>query len=189
MLESVFSEEALGIWTNSSLPADLQREAREFLATVGLPQDPSTFLFDKEFGRCGTDPNFPSSISEIPEGWENWLRIGAIGGDLVALDSGSGTVFSQPEGENRIELLNEDLESFAYFVYLIERERSHWDPARSEDEPFDPESVAVELRETMMRADPSPFEGREPGWSDAFDWETGKRMPTWDFILWQIHDA
>lgn len=194
MLTSVFPEDGLVTWSDSLLPADLQGPVREFLKTVGLPHVPASgFLLDEScrvgdvFRRCESLPDF-SEISEGPEGWGGWLLIGEIGGDLVVLAPASGAVFSLPEGEGRVELLNKDLESFVYFVYLIERARAQWDPAYAE-EPFDPEGVAISLRDSFKQVDPLPFEGHEPGWSDAFDWDAEERMPTWDFLLWQIYEG
>lgn len=49
---------------------------------------------------------------------ENWLVIGGIYEDGVALDPVSGMVYSLPDGEYRARPLNQSLDSFVYFLYF-----------------------------------------------------------------------
>lgn len=199
MMESAFDADTLVTWPDSKLPEDLQGPAREFLKEVGLPDDPASFFVLEDsalrdesssegFRRCATLPG-ASDREGMPDGWEDWLVLGEISVDAVVLDPRSGLVYSLPDGEDRVDPLNSSVESFASFLYLLESRRSEWDPYAS-DEPIDPESAVIALRETLEEADPLPFEGHEPGWSESFDWEgDGPRMPTWDFLLWQIYEG
>lgn len=199
MMESVFGAEALTTWPDSKLPEDLQGAPREFLKRVGLPND-SDSIFDLDdaplrdaansegFSRCASLTSF-SAYRGMPDGWENWLILGDIIDDTVVLDPRSGRVYSLPYSEYRAEPLNSSVESFASFLYLTDSRRSELDPFAS-DEPIEPRSAVMALREALVQADPLPFEGHEPGWSESFDWDDdGPRMPTWDFLLWQIYEG
>lgn len=126
----------------------------------------------------------------MPNGWENWLVIGEIFYDCVVLDPVSGIVYCLPDGEYRADPLNQSLDSFVYFVYLLELERPNYDFTVSDEIP-DSEGVAVSLRERMIRVDPLPFEGVEPSWSEVFDWEAedAPRMPAWDVVLSNVYES
>ncbi|NLU70857.1 hypothetical protein HCC30_26880 [Streptomyces sp. HNM0574] len=199
MMESAFEAEDLTVWPESKLPEDLQGAPREFLKEVGLPDDPASYfvlddalLQDEDspegFSRCASLAGF-SDYRGMPDGWENWLVLGEISVDVVALDPRSGVVYALPDGEYRADPLNSSVESFAGFLYVLEGRRSEWDPEAA-DEPIDPRSAVTALRESLQQVDALPFEGHEPGWSESFDWDgDGPRMPTWDFLLWQIHEG
>lgn len=199
MMTSVFGVENLKTWPESKLPGDLQGAPREFFKEIGLPDDPASFFLlddaarkdeasSEGFSRCASLAGFPR-YQGMPDGWADWLVLGEISVDAVALDPRSGMVYSLPDGEYRADPLNSSVESFAGFLYLIEGQRSEWDPEAA-DEPIDPRSAVKALRESLRQADPLPFEGHEPGWSESFDWDgAGPRMPTWDFLLWQIYEG
>ncbi|WP_254666720.1 SUKH-4 family immunity protein [Streptomyces sp. WMMB 714] len=199
MMESVFGAENLNTWPEPKLPEDLRSASREFLMEVGLPDDPASFfllddapLKDEDssegLSRCSSLAGF-SQYQGMPAEWAKWLVLGEIGVDPVVLDPCSGTVYSLPDGEYRADPLNSSVESFASFLYLLEGRRSEWDPEASE-EPIDPRSAVTALRESLEQADPLPFEGHEPGWSESFDQDDdGPRMPTWDFLLRQIYEG
>ncbi|MFF4601939.1 SUKH-4 family immunity protein [Streptomyces sp. NPDC001339] len=199
MMESVFPAEKLVTLDEEKLPAGLHEVARSLLVDTGLPDDRSSFfaidggLFEEgapgRLRRCAELSHF-SRYQDMPNGWADWLVIGEIHYDVVALDPKSGAVYCLPDGEYTAHLLNQSLDSFLFFLYLLERERPHYDYTVSDDIP-DPESVAVSLRERMMRADPLPFEGVEPAWSEEFDWEAedAPRMPTWDCVLSAVYET
>ncbi|MGX1849450.1 SUKH-4 family immunity protein [Streptomyces sp. NPDC055299] len=199
MMESVFPSEELVTLQEANLPHELNEAARTILTSVGLPDDRSSFFFvdgrltDEEpvgrFARCAELPHF-SQYKDMPEGWENWLVIGGIYEDGVALDPVSGMVYSLPDGEYRARPLNQSLESFVYFLYLLQFERPNFDFSVSE-EITDSEGVAVSLRERMIHVDPLPFEGVEPAWSEEFDWdaEGAPPLPAWDHVLWDVHES
>ncbi|NEY31207.1 hypothetical protein GTU99_03125 [Streptomyces sp. PRKS01-65] len=200
MMESVFPPEKLQTWEPEKLPAELHESARAILTDVGLPHDRSSFflldgwLFEGEnppnrFRRCA-ELDYFSRYRDMPKGWENWLVIGEIFYDVVVLDPESGSVYCLPDGEYQAVPLNQSLDSLAYFTYLLEVERPNYDFSVSDDIP-DSEGVAISLRERMMQADPLPFEGVEPAWSEEFDWEAedAPRMPTWDVVLSNVYDS
>ncbi|MEU1479229.1 SUKH-4 family immunity protein [Streptomyces sp. NPDC001668] len=199
MMESVFPPERLVTLEGEKLPAGLHESARSVLTGVGLPDDRSSFflidgaLFEGEtphrFRRCA-ELSYFSDYKDMPEGWENWLVIGEIFEDVVVLDPVSGTVYCLPDGEPGTYPLNQSLDSFVYFTYLLELERPNYDFTVSDEIP-DSEGVAVSLRERMIRADPLPFEGVEPAWSEEFDWEDedAPRMPAWDVVLSNVYES
>ncbi|UZJ33094.1 SUKH-4 family immunity protein [Streptomyces endophytica] len=199
MMESTFSPEKLVTPEEGSLPAELNGAARSLLVNVGLPDERSSFFamdggfFEGEspnrFRRC-SELSYFSEYEDMPKGWENWLILGEIHSDVVALDPVSGAVYSLPDGEYKACPLNRSLDSFLFFLYLLEIERPHYD-FRVSDELPDPEGVAGTLRERMAGADPLPFEGVEPAWSEGFDWEAedAPRLPTWECVLWDVHET
>ncbi|WP_405516186.1 SUKH-4 family immunity protein [Streptomyces canus] len=200
MMESVFPAEEIETWEEEKLPAGLHASARTVLTEVGLPHDRSSFflldgaLFEGEdtpaaFRRCAELDHF-SAYEDMPKGWENWLVIGEIFYDVVVLDPESGTVHCLPDGEYRALPLNRDLVSFAYFTYLLQVERPNYDFSVSEDVD-DSEAVAISLRERMIQADPLPFEGVEPAWSEEFDWDDddAPRLPPWDAVLSNVYES
>ncbi|UNO43873.1 SUKH-4 family immunity protein [Streptomyces sp. MST-110588] len=198
-MESVFPPEVLLTVEEGSLPAELHESARSVLTGIGLPHDRSSFFFvdgrffeedsRRAFARCSELP-YLSGYRNMPDGWENWLVIGGIFDDGVILDPVSGAVYCLPDGEWTAWPLNRNLDSFAYFLYLIESERPHFDFTVS-DEIEDSEGTAKSLRDRMMRADPLPFDGTEPAWSekaDLFDAEAPP-LPPWDRVLWDVHES
>ncbi|MGW6909025.1 SUKH-4 family immunity protein [Streptomyces sp. NPDC054940] len=199
MLESVFPPRKIVRVKEDGLPACLHESARATLTGVGLPDDRASFflidgaLFEGEtphrFRRCA-ELRYSSDYENMPKGWENWLVIGAIFFDCVALDPVSGMVYCLPDGEYRAYPLNQSLDSFVYFTYLLEVERPHYDFTVSDEIP-DSEGVAISLRERMARVDPLPFEGVEPPWSEEFDWEAedAPLMPTWDVVLSNVYES
>ncbi|MFF7054999.1 SUKH-4 family immunity protein [Streptomyces griseorubiginosus] len=199
MMESVFPPERLVTLEEAKLPQDLHESARRILTEVGLPDDRSSFfvldgaLFDGEtpdkFRRCAELRHF-SDYKDMPEGWETWLVLGEIFYDVVVLDPVSGTVYCLPDGEPGTYPINQSLDSFVYFAYLLELERPNYDFTVSDEIP-DSEGVAMSLRERMRRADPLPFEGVEPAWSEEFDWEAddAPRMPAWDVVLSNVYES
>ncbi|MGW1372924.1 SUKH-4 family immunity protein [Streptomyces sp. NPDC002446] len=201
MMESAFSPEKLVTPVEEKLPAELKESARSLLVNIGLPNDQSSFFvmdggfFEGEspnrFRRCA-ELSYFSQYEDMPKAWENWLVIGEIHSDVVALDPASGVVYCLPDGEYKACTctLNQSLDSFLFFLYLLEIERPHYD-FRVADEILDPEGVAASLRERMAGADPLPFEGVEPAWSEGFDWEAedAPRLPTWECVLWDVHET
>ncbi|MEU0212684.1 SUKH-4 family immunity protein [Streptomyces canus] len=199
MMESVFPPEKLVTLEEAKLPRELHESAHTILTQVGLPDDRSSFfvldgaLFEGEtpnrFRRCA-ELRYFSDYKDMPEGWENWLVLGEIFYDAVVLDPVSGAVYCLPDGEPGTYPINQSLDSFVYFTYLLELERPNYDFTVSEEIP-DSEGVAVSLRERMRRADPLPFEGVEPAWSEEFDWEAddAPRMPPWDVVLSNVYES
>lgn len=199
-MESVFPPDKLVRLETDKLPAELDELTRSHLVDVGLPDDRSSFfvldggLFDEgspnKFRRCA-DLRYFSRYKDMPEGWKDWLAIGEIYSDGVALDPVSGAMYCLPDGEYRARPLNRSLDSFLYFLYLLESERPNYDYTVAEDEITDSEGVATYLRERMIRADPLPFEGVEPAWSEEFDWEAEgvPALPAWDCVLSDVYET
>ncbi|MFJ9468605.1 SUKH-4 family immunity protein [Streptomyces caniferus] len=200
MMESAFSPESLVVSEEGKLPADLNELTRSLLVDVGLPDDRSFFFVidggffeggsPNRFRRCAELP-FLDRYEDMPRGWESWLVIGEIHSDGVVLDPATGVVYCLPDdGEYRAHVLNQSLDSFLFFLYLLAIERPNYD-FRFAEECDDTERVAASLRERMASADPLPFRGVEPAWSETFDWEDedAPRLPTWECVLWDVHEV
>ncbi|MYT28969.1 MULTISPECIES: SUKH-4 family immunity protein [unclassified Streptomyces] len=199
LMESVFPAEKLVTLAEEKLPAEIDAATRALLTATGLPDDRSSFfvldggLFAGEtpdrFRRCAQLSHF-SEYHDMPEGWSEWLVLGEIHYDVVVLDPVSGAVHALPDGEFTSRPLNQSLDSFLYFLYLLELERPGYDATVSEDLP-DPEALAESLRERMRNADPLPFEGVEPVWSEEADWEAedAAPVPTWDGVLSDVYET
>ncbi|MFI0263592.1 SUKH-4 family immunity protein [Streptomyces sp. NPDC017056] len=199
LMESAFPPEELVTLREENLSEEFEETSRSILTSVGLPDDRSSFFFVDgrltneepvgEFSRCAELPYF-SQYRDMPEGWGNWLVIGGMYEDGVVLDPVSGAVYCLPDGEYTARTLNQNLDSFVYFLYLLQSERPNYDFSVSEDVDHS-EDVAVSLRERMIRVDPRPFEGVEPAWSEDFDWdaEDAPALPAWDRVLWDVHES
>lgn len=199
MMESVFPPGKVVRVPEDRLPVGLHESARSFLTEVGLPDlRNSWYLADAALVEdeapdglrlCGKLRYF-SQFESLPDGAENWIVLGSVPYDGLALDPVTGNIYSLPDGESKIYMLNQSLDSFGYFLYLLETERPNYDFSVSDEIP-DSEGVAAYLRERMIRADPVSFDGVEPAWSETFDWESedAPHLPTWDRVLHNVHES
>lgn len=199
MMELVFPPDKLVRLAEGRLPAGLHEVALSFLTGIGLPDVRSSWFtvdvgfFEEEspggIRLCGDLRHFPE-LENMPDGAEKWIILGGIHFDAIVLDPVSGIVYSLPDGEYGAAVLSQNLDSFGYFLYLLESERPHYDYTVSE-EITDSEGIAEHLREVMVRTDPLPFENVEPAWSENFDWEAddAPRLPTWDLVLSDVYEA
>ncbi|MFG2548363.1 SUKH-4 family immunity protein [Streptomyces sp. NPDC048581] len=199
MMESVFPPEKIVRLKADKLPSGLHESARRFLTEVGLPRlrnswfmmDPGLIEEKSPNGpRLCREINHLSRYKNMPKEGADWIILGEVPYDGVILDPASGAVYCLPDNDVTVYMLNQSLDSFAYFLYLLETERPNYDFAVSEEIP-DSEGVAAHLRESMIRIDPVSFEGVEPGWSEAFDWEANDapHMPTWDRVLHNVYES
>ncbi|WP_228473166.1 SUKH-4 family immunity protein [Streptomyces cyaneochromogenes] len=197
-MESVFPPDRLTRVREERLPSNLQVSAKSFLTGIGLPRVRSAwFLIDVGFIesetpgglRLGRDIDL-TPFEDLPEGAENLIILGEILSDAVTLDPVSGKLYCLPDGHPQVRVLNQSLDTLAYFLYLLEVERPNYDYDISGDV-SNSDGTAVRLRQLMIQADPAPFEGAEPAWSDTFDWwaDDAPPMPTWERVLYEVHES
>ncbi|MFG2548362.1 SUKH-4 family immunity protein [Streptomyces sp. NPDC048581] len=198
MMESAFPSMRLMRASDDRLPSNLQGAAKSFLTGIGLPRVRSAwFLIDVGFIesespdglRLGRDIDL-TPFESLPDGAENLIVLGEILSDAVVLDPATGTLYCLPDGHPEVRVLNQNLDTLAYFLYLLEVERPNYDYDVSSDV-SNSDGAAVHLRELMIQADPAPFEGVEPAWSETFDWwaDDAPPMPTWERVLHEVHES
>ncbi|WP_416975998.1 SUKH-4 family immunity protein, partial [Streptomyces sp. 4F14] len=104
-----------------------------FLHHIGIPSHPNPWfdLVDgtpeqaRKVGSCYDD--LRERWANLPEGAESWLLLGMVSYDDIALDGIAGVVYCLPGDETEIYPLNKDLNSFAHFLHLLEKERPNYD--------------------------------------------------------------
>ena len=146
-----------------------------FLRDVGIPARPNPWfdLVDgtpeqaRRLGDCYDD--LRERWTNLPEGAESWLLLGMVPYDDIALDVTTGTVECLPGDESEIYPLNKDLNSFAYFLYLLEKERPNYD-FESEQDSLDPEGAAGRLTERMREIDRAALEVGHSRWHDILEY-------------------
>ncbi|MER6492403.1 SUKH-4 family immunity protein [Streptomyces sp. BK205] len=147
----------------------------DFLRKVGIPARPSPWfdLVDgfpehaRTLGEAYGD--LRERWTDLPEGAENWLLLGMVPYDDIALDGVTGVVHCLPGEESETYPLNKDLPSFAHFLLLLEEERSNYD-FESELENIDPEGAAARLAERMREIDPAALEVSNSRWHDILEY-------------------
>lgn len=198
LMESVFPPGRLMRVSEDRLPEGIQEAAKSFLVEIGLPRVRSAwFLIDVGFIevespdglRLGRDVDL-TRFENLPENAENLIVLGEILCDAVVMDPVSGMLYSLPDGYPEVRVLNQDIDTLAYFLYLLEMERPNYDYDVAGDV-SNSDGAARILREMMIRVDPTPFEGVEPAWSEKFDWwaDDAPPMPTWERVLDEVHDS
>lgn len=147
----------------------------DFLRNVGIPARPNPWfdLVDgspeqtRTLGEAYDD--LRERWTDLPEGAENWLLLGMVPYDDIALDAVTGIVHCLPGDESETYPLNKDLPSFAHFLYLLEEERPNYD-FESELENTDPEGAAARLAERMREIDPAALEVSNSRWHDILEY-------------------
>jgi hypothetical protein len=174
-LESEFGPEELTTYS-AAVVANIQHEpSARFLRDVGIPARPNPWfdLVDgtpeqvRALGDCYDD--LRERWTNLPEGAEGWLLLGMVPYDDIALDGVTGTVYCLPGDESEIYPLNKDINSFAHFLYLLEKERPHYD-FESEQESLDPEGAAGRISEQMREIDPAALEVGHSRWHDILEY-------------------
>lgn len=179
-LESVFPSGDLVVLEGDALDAVPHLPTREFLRDVGLP-DGGWLKVGRAFKRGEPAIGFPSTAERYPEltfDFENWMYLGEIVRDSIAVNVVTGKVCSNPDG-NTPHLINSSVDEFVNFLCLLEIERPNydWEAFDSEDEE---EQAAIEeagylpgpdkrLREQMLAADPVAFEMPDSTWNTVLE--------------------
>ncbi|SDM67413.1 SUKH-4 immunity protein [Streptomyces sp. cf386] len=174
-LESEFAPEEL-ITFPEAVVANIRHEpSARFLRDVGIPARPNPWfdLVDgtpeqaRPLGECYDD--LRERWTDLPEGAEGWILLGMVPYDDIALDGVTGTVHCLPGDESETYPLNKDVNSFAYFLYLLEKERPNYD-FESELESIDPEGAAERLTEQMREIDSAALEVGQSRWHDILEY-------------------
>ncbi|AZQ34493.1 hypothetical protein EJ357_14230 [Streptomyces cyaneochromogenes] len=174
-LETEFSPDEL-ITFPEAVVANIQHgPSSHFLRHIGIPSRPNPWfdLLDgtpeqvRTAGSCYDD--LRDRWTNLPEGAEGWLLLGMIPYDDIALDGVTGVVHCLPGDEFEIYPLNKDLNSFAHFLYLLEKERPNYD-FESEQEILDPEGAARRLTEKMSEIDPEALEVSHSRWHNILEY-------------------
>ncbi|KOU06481.1 hypothetical protein ADK86_06075 [Streptomyces sp. NRRL F-5755] len=148
-----------------------------FLRDVGLPvrANPWFDLIDRSapelmtVGACYDDPNV--RWANLPANATDWVLLGMIPYDDIALDGATGTVLCLPQNENKVYPLNQDLHSFVHFLYLLEIERPNYDEEVNEDITLaGAEEAGVRLAEQMREIDPASLDVSHSRWHDILEW-------------------
>ncbi|MFL5994419.1 MAG: SUKH-4 family immunity protein [Streptomyces sp.] len=158
-----FDPEELTTFSTAAVATIRHEPSADFLRNVGIPARPNPWfdLVDgtpeqvRALGDCYDD--LRERWTNLPEGAEGWLLLGMVPYDDIALDGVTGTVYCLPGDESEICLLNKDLNSFAHFLHLLEKERPH-DDFESEQESLDPEGAAGRISEQMREIDPAALD-------------------------------
>ncbi|MFF1304720.1 SUKH-4 family immunity protein [Streptomyces sp. NPDC058307] len=174
-LETEFGPDELVTFPEAVVATVRHGPSARFLRDVGLPSRPNPW-FDlvngtpeeaRALGACYDD--LRERWTDLPEGAENWLLLGTVPYDDIALDGVTGVVQLLPGDGSDICPLNKDLSSFAHFLHLLERERPHYDFA-SEQETLDPAGAARRLGERMREIDPQALAGARSRWHDILEY-------------------
>ncbi|KAA6224045.1 hypothetical protein CP973_20960 [Streptomyces albofaciens JCM 4342] len=177
MLESQFNADEIVTLPEEEL-GDLGHEpSRCFLREVGLPvrANPWFDLIDrsdlklKKVGACYDDLN--ARWGNLPGNAADWVLIGMVPYDDIALDVATGTVLCLPQDEDEVYPLNKDLASFAHFLYLLEDERPNYDEEVNEDISLASAGEAGQrLAEQMRVIDPAALDIPHSRWHDILKW-------------------
>jgi hypothetical protein len=154
---------AARIWSD---PADVR-----FAAEVGIPY--ADGLFRILASVADRDPTSPDTAfveggpAEIDADGGTLIQLGVLYGGALYVKDSDGTVWvSHPDSETQYELINRDLSSLAYLLYLIEGEK----PLPEEDpDPYDWAAAEQIVREKATRWDPLPFADPEGFWDAYMD--------------------
>lgn len=146
-----------------------------FLRDVGLPSrsNPWFDLVDgspqetRTLGACHAD--FRERWTNLPENAGSWLLLGTVPYDDIAMDGVTGVVRCLPGDSSDSRPLNKDLDSFAHFLLLLEKERPNYDFA-SEQETLDPEGAARRLAAQMREIDPEALAVTRSRWHDILEY-------------------
>ncbi|MFJ4845335.1 MULTISPECIES: SUKH-4 family immunity protein [unclassified Streptomyces] len=169
VMEAAFGPDVLVTLDEDTVSGVPHAATRAFLVDVGLPDETDKwFELDEGFSegdvRLGEIyPEVGAHYGNLPEGGLDWISLGAIPYDDIAVDHTTGTVWCLPDGSSEIYPLNKDIHSFAAFLCALERERPNYDLAVAGGI-ADPEAAAARLAEEFTRLDPTSVDRPEGTW-------------------------
>lgn len=172
-LETQFRPEELFTLPEEVLATVQHAPSVHFLRDIGLPtrHNPWFDLIDAsspdlmKVGACYDDMSV--RWPNLPESAHNWVLIGMIPYDDIALDVSTGVIHCLPQDEEAYPF-NKDLHSFAHFLYLLEKERPNYDEELEQE--LDPEGAAQRLKANMREVDPDALEVPHSRWHDILEW-------------------
>ncbi|MEY9963010.1 hypothetical protein ABIA33_001036 [Streptacidiphilus sp. MAP12-16] len=167
--ESVLPVEALVTLGDEAVRGVSHAPTRGALRDIGLPDRPHARWLDVAGWICkgklviGVEPD--EEDVDLPFAFDRWACLGFIGSTGVYVDTGSGAVYCQPEGEPP-HLLNSSMDTFLYFLYLLEVERPNYDHQVAGGD-IETGGAEDRLQVLMEAADPVAFENPESFWFEA----------------------
>ena len=173
-LEGEFSSEELVTLSEEMLEGIEHQASVDYLRHVGLPIRPNPWfdLIDRSRQELKT---VGSCYGDLHERWTNlpgnaadWVLLGMVPYDDIALDVATGVVHCLPSDEDEVYPLNKDLPSFAHFLYLLELERPNYDDELEQD--LDPEGAEQCLIAQMREIDPAALNVSHSRWHDILEW-------------------
>ncbi|MDI5972317.1 SUKH-4 family immunity protein [Streptomyces sp. SL13] len=182
-LETVFDTVELVTHQGDDLD-DVVRDAdaRSVLRELGIPvwENPwfdleESLRDDFVFLRDG-ETNLAAGHDTVPPGAGDWIVLGMIPYDDLALDPHSGAVHCLPQ-DSEIYVLSSSLRQFVHFLYLLQRERPNYTPVENpedltDDLPF-VEDVRDRLEAEMRSVDPVAMENPDCHWHGILDYIVG----------------
>ncbi|MGW1372923.1 SUKH-4 family immunity protein [Streptomyces sp. NPDC002446] len=173
-LEGAFSSEELVTLPEGMLEGIDHEASVDFMRHVGLPvrANPWFDLIDrswrelKKVGDCYEDMR--DRWTNLPDNAANWVLLGMVPYDDIALDVATGVVYCLPSDEDDVYPLNKDLYSFAHFLYLLELERPNYDVEMEQE--LDPEGAEQRLIAQMREIDPAALDVPHSRWHDILEW-------------------
>ena len=176
-IERAELEAAFGPGTLVSVPEERLNTAvtdpgtRRFLTGTGLPQVPD-FLYEPE----GTleeglppaaeiEPELPDAEG-LPASAGHWVALGYCYGDTMLLDGSTGTVWSLPQGELRVEIANTSVDRFARFLASFFRDFPSFDEGTTLETRL---AAAGALTDELRAVDPAAFDDSQGFWCRVLD--------------------
>ncbi|MGP3771900.1 SUKH-4 family immunity protein [Streptomyces sp. SDT5-1] len=144
-------------------------ETRSFLRDVGLPhQENKWFYLDLGFSggsvRLGdVHPEIADAFDNLPPTAADWISLGDIPYDGIAVDGETGIVYCLPDDGAEIYPLNASIHAFAHFLCLLEEERKNYDFGAVE-EFIDTTGAAARLLSRMQESDPTSVGDEDSTW-------------------------
>ncbi|MFC9973769.1 SUKH-4 family immunity protein [Spirillospora sp. NPDC127200] len=185
-LAEVFGEENLLRADPADIPSAVSDEfTREFLVNVGIPQSSEAeFIefaadFPREWRPLGEAEIYRTGGRQVPDVLKDAFYIGYAEGAVpifIALDGASGRVHAISEAEDEPYLMNSDVESLVFYMYVLDRHRELYS-----DEYDDEHSEEYEARGTTTFAEAAKLVERE--WREhdpaPLDLPEGEVMRVW----------
>ncbi|NEC89697.1 hypothetical protein G3I71_28670 [Streptomyces sp. SID12501] len=128
LLEQTFGHAKVARFEDVDFPTTLTHEpTRRFLSGTGLPEDGSLFQLDTEIPlptlvEYCTDED---TATELPQGTGDLIRLGRLAeGNSLVLDGRTGTILTWNEPETTLHLLNTDVSTLAFTLWLMHRAKT-----------------------------------------------------------------
>lgn len=178
-MEAAFGPDVLVTLDEDAVSGVRHAATRAFLLDVGLPDETNKwFELDEGFSEGDVQlgeiyPEVEANYRNLPKEGLDWISLGAIPYDDIAVDHNTGIVYCLPDGSSEIYPLNSDIHSFAAFLCALERERPNYDLAVAGGI-ADPEASADRLAAEFTRIDATSVD--RPG-------------GTWQRVLGYVREA
>lgn len=171
MLEDAFTPENLATVPEVLLGGVRDRDARDVLASLGIPQQLIWFSFSDVRDGLETlsqsyDWELTDQYAQVPPGAGEWIDLAGFYYENIALDPVSGKVYGLPQ-DGEIFLLNSSLRQFVHFLYIVQVERPHFDIEWEGAADIDEEAARDRIEAAMRAVDPAAFDHEKSIWFDV----------------------